>query len=168
MYGPLGYRAGFDGTRSACTAYPCRLLRERSTRSATVHHKSGRPALQPYGGGLLLCILLYYNQMVDGLFDPDQLDEVDPFEIDRQAAHLFKHAPLGIPDIYEAFRSDPIFYPAKPPADWLMVAEIAGEVVVVPLAKPDSGNILKCRPIGCYPASKHLADRFRKDQRELK
>ena len=105
--------------------------------------------------------------MNDDLFDPNQLDEIEPFEIDRQAAHLFKHAGFGIPDIYEGFRSDPIFYPAKPPADWLMVAELAGQVVVVPLAKPDSKNVLKCRPIGCYPAAKHLADQFRKDRKEL-
>ena len=32
------------------------------------------------------------------LFDLDQLDDNDPFEIDRQAAHLFKHAGLGIDD----------------------------------------------------------------------
>ena len=36
------------------------------------------------------------------LFDLDQLDDNDPFEIDRQAAHLFKHAGLGIDDIWDA------------------------------------------------------------------
>lgn len=70
------------------------------------------------------------------LFDLDELDEDDPFEIDAQAAHLFKHAPLGIHDVYEAWRSEPLFYPAIPPAHWLMVAEIAGDVLVVPLAAP--------------------------------
>jgi hypothetical protein len=63
-----------------------------------------------------------------------RLDDTDPFEIDRQAAHLFKHDPYGIDDIYEIWNSDPLFYPAKPPAHWLMVAEIAGEVLMVPLA----------------------------------
>jgi len=105
--------------------------------------------------------------MADELFDPDLLDEVDPFEIDRQASHLFKHAGLGIADVFEVYCSDPIFYPAKPPADWLMVAERDGTVLVVPLAKPDSGQPSKCRPIGCYPAAKYLADQFKKDRKDL-
>lgn len=29
----------------------------------------------------------------------DLLDEDDPFDIDEQAAHLFKHVPYGIEDI---------------------------------------------------------------------
>jgi hypothetical protein len=32
-------------------------------------------------------------------FDPDLLDEEDPFEIDTQATNLFKHPHLGIDDI---------------------------------------------------------------------
>jgi hypothetical protein len=31
----------------------------------------------------------------DQRFDPDLLDEEDPFEIDAQAAHLFKHPQLA-------------------------------------------------------------------------
>jgi hypothetical protein len=100
----------------------------------------------------------------DELFDLDQLDDTDPFEIDDQAAHLFKHAALGIDDIYEVWESDPLFYPAIPPAHWLMVAEIAGRVLVVPLAPPESGNPTKCRPIGCYDAAAHLADQYRRDR----
>ena len=72
-------------------------------------------------------------------FDLDLLDDADPFEIDDQAAHLFKH-PLGIDDIYEVWESDPLFYPAIPPAHWLMVAEVDGRVLVVPLAPPRSGD----------------------------
>ncbi|MFN3256201.1 MAG: hypothetical protein ACE37B_10925 [Ilumatobacter sp.] len=100
----------------------------------------------------------------DELFDIDALDEVDPFEIDRQAAHLFKHHALGIDDIYEIWNSDPLFYPAKPPAHWIMVADIAGEVLMVPLAPPNHGDSTKCRPIGCYVAAKHVADRYREDR----
>lgn len=74
------------------------------------------------------------------LFDLDLLDDAGPFEIDDQAAHLFKHGGLGIEDIYEVWESDPVFYPAKPPAHWLMVADVAGRVLVVPLAPPDSGD----------------------------
>lgn len=57
------------------------------------------------------------------LLDLDLLDDADPFEIDDQMAHLFKHGGLGIEDIYEVWESEPVFYPAKPPAHWLMVAD---------------------------------------------
>jgi len=97
-------------------------------------------------------------------FDLDALDDEAPFEIDDQVAHLFKHADLGIADIYDVWRSDPLFYPAKPPAHWLMVAEVAGQVLVVPIAPSDSGHTTRCRPIGCYVAAKHLADRYREDR----
>jgi hypothetical protein len=97
-------------------------------------------------------------------FELDLLDEDDPFEIDAQAAHLFKHAPYGIEDVYEVWDNDPLFYPAIPPADWLMVAEVAGTVVVVPLAQPDSGDVRRCRPIGCYPAAQHLVERYHTDR----
>jgi len=96
--------------------------------------------------------------------DIDLLDEDDPFEVDRQAAHLFKHPHLGIDDVYDVWRSDPFFYPAKPPAHWLMVAEIEGRVLVVPLAPPDAGDTSKCRPIGCYVAAEQLAARYREDR----
>lgn len=33
----------------------------------------------------------YFNRATEDLFDLDRLDDTDPFEIDRQAAHLFKH-----------------------------------------------------------------------------
>jgi hypothetical protein len=72
-------------------------------------------------------------------FDPDLLDEEDPFEIDTQAAHLFKHPHLGIDDIDDVWASDPLFYPAKPPAHWLMCGEVSGRVLVVPLALRAAG-----------------------------
>lgn len=67
-------------------------------------------------------------------------------------------------DIYEVWRSDPLFYPAIPPAHWLMVSEVSGRVLVVPLALPNSGDQTKCRPIGCYEASPGLAGRYREDR----
>jgi hypothetical protein len=70
----------------------------------------------------------------DERFDVGLLDEEDPFEVDTQAAHLFKHPHLGIDDIDDVWASDPLFYPAKPPAHWLMCAEIGGRVLMVPLA----------------------------------
>ncbi|WP_395156078.1 hypothetical protein [Ilumatobacter sp.] len=79
-------------------------------------------------------------------FDIDQLDDTNPFEIDQQASHLFKHEPFGIDDIYEIWNSDPLFYPATPPAHWLMLADIAGEVVLVPLAPSDHGDPSEVSP----------------------
>lgn len=116
-------------------------------------------------GGLDLRIRLYYDGGVaDGLFDLDLLDDEDPFEIDVQVAHLFKHPYLGIDDIHDVWTSDPLFYPAKPPAHWLMCAEVAGRVLVVPLAPSRSGDPSRCRPIGCYEAAPALATRYRKDR----
>jgi hypothetical protein len=99
-----------------------------------------------------------------GRFDPDLLDEQEPFEIDAQAAHLFKHPYLGIEDIEEVWSNDPLFYPAKPPAHWLMCAEVSGRVLVVPLAPTRSGNPSHCRPIGCYEAAPALASQYRRDR----
>jgi hypothetical protein len=101
---------------------------------------------------------------VGDLFEVDALDDDDPFEIDDQSAHLFKHAPLGIDDVYEVWSSDALFYAATRPAHWLMVAEVAGQVLVVRLAPPDSGDPARCRPIGCYVTTKHLADQYREDR----
>jgi hypothetical protein len=42
-----------------------------------------------------------------------------------------------------------------------MVTEVAGDVLVVPLAAPDSADPTKCRPIGCHVAAQHLATRYR-------
>ena len=97
-------------------------------------------------------------------FDVDALDEDWPFEIDQQAAHLFKHPELGLDDVADVWASDPIFYPAKPPAHWVMVAETGGRVLTVPLPPSRSGHPRRCRPIGCYIASDHLARRYREDR----
>jgi len=101
----------------------------------------------------------------DERFDPGLLDEEDPFEIDTQAAHLFKHPHLGIDDSDDVWASDPLFYPAKPPAHWLMCAEIGSPVLMVPLAPSRSGDPGRCRPIGCYEASQALAVQYRKDRK---
>lgn len=95
--------------------------------------------------------------------DLELLSDDWPFEIDHQAAHLFKHPHLGIDDIAEVWASDPLFYPAKPPAHWLMVAEVSGQVLMVPLA-PSARDSTKCRPIGCYVASPNLAQTYREDR----
>jgi len=97
-------------------------------------------------------------------FDLDLLEDEDPFEIDAQAAHPFKHANLGIDDIHDVWVSDPLFYPATPPAHRLMCAGVAGRVLVVPLAPARSRNPARCRPIGCYEASAGLASQYRRDR----
>ena len=74
-------------------------------------------------------------------FDPDLLDDEWPFEIDHQAAHLFKHPYLGIQNI----------------------AEVDGKVLMVALA-PSRNDATKCRPIGCYLASVRLAQRYKEDR----
>ena len=67
-------------------------------------------------------------------------------------------------DVEEAWASDPLFYPATPPAHWLMVAEVSGRVLCVPLAPSRTGDRARCRPIGCYVAAEHLARRYRRDR----
>lgn len=73
------------------------------------------------------------------VLDPDLLDE-DPFEVDRQAGHSFKHPRLGLQDVNDVWTADPLLYPAKPPAHWLMVAEVSGMVLVVPIAPAKSAD----------------------------
>ena len=45
-----------------------------------------------------------------------------------------------------------------------MVAEIAGRVLVVPLAPAANDDPTKCRPIGCYEAAPQFADQYRRDR----
>lgn len=104
-------------------------------------------------------------------FDPDLLDDQDPFEIDDgNRPHLFRHLPeddfgrpvhVGPDDLLDAYLyGDPAFYPAKEggPADWILLGQVPGLVICAPLAPPNSGNTRKCRPIGIYKPS--AADRL--------
>jgi len=45
-----------------------------------------------------------------------------------------------------------------------MCAEVAGRVLVVPLAPSRNGDPLHCRPIGCYEATQGLATQYRRDR----
>ena len=59
-------------------------------------------------------------RVIDERFDLDLLDAEDPFEIDAQAAHLFKHPHLGIDDINRSVVQRPPVLPRTPssaPAD---------------------------------------------------
>jgi hypothetical protein len=48
----------------------------------------------------------WFSRVERRLFDLDLLDDEDPFEIDEQLAHLFKH--LAAPDSGEPSRCRPI------------------------------------------------------------
>lgn len=61
-----------------------------------------------------------------------------------------KHPHLGMDDLYDVWLSDPLFYSAKKPsAHWLMGAELAGHVLVVPLTPARDGNPQPMPPGGC-------------------
>lgn len=100
-------------------------------------------------------------------FDPDFLDAEDPFEIDEgNRPHLFKHLPAGsggrpvgvdAEDLLDLYVVDnPVFVPADPEkgdADWIMLGEIPGAILSVPLAPANSGSAARCRPIGIHTAT---------------
>jgi hypothetical protein len=96
-------------------------------------------------------------------FDLDALDD-DRFEIDAQAAHLFKHPNLGLHDSYDVWVSDPLFYPAKAPAHWLMCAEVDGTSARGSTRARSRRHPRRCRPIGCYEAAPGLASQYRRDR----
>ena len=106
---------------------------------------------------------LLYNYRVDERLDLDLLGD-DPFEVDTQVTHLFKHPHLGMEDVLDVWTSEPLFYEADPPGHWLMVAEIGGTVLVVPITPANSGDPARCRPIGCYKASVSQAATYRRDR----
>lgn len=49
--------------------------------------------------------------MREDRFDFDLLDQQDPFEIDEQIVHLFKHAGLGVADVLELWDTIPSSIP---------------------------------------------------------
>ena len=53
------------------------------------------------------------------------------------------------PDRGAAHRAAPLLHVSRPQAHWLMVTEVAGRVLVVPLAPADSADPTGRRPIGC-------------------
>jgi hypothetical protein len=102
-----------------------------------------------------------------GRLDPALLDPDDPFEVDHQLAHLYKHETFGLDDAYDVFASDPVFFPATAdgPADWLMVAEVPGhDVLIVPLAPSRRGDPHRARPVGVYRAGESLKQRYRDER----
>lgn len=93
-------------------------------------------------------------------FDPDQLDQDDPFEIDHgNDHHLAKHAPFTAEDLYDAFMDHPVFVDAPhEPAHLLMIAEIPGDMVVVPVMPAREPT--QVRPIGIWRAGRKHREVF--------
>jgi hypothetical protein len=109
-------------------------------------------------------------------FDVGELDPEDPFEVDEgNRAHLHKHVAndagrqivIGPDDLLDVFLfGEPIFYPAdqsKGDAEWIMIGEVPGVLLTIPLARARPGNTAKCRPIGIYQASENERRRYRED-----
>ena len=106
-------------------------------------------------------------------FDIDELDPDDPFEIDeRNAPHLFKHSfqrrgrglRIDIDDVRQWYSWGEAYFfepQAGGDAHWIMICDVEGVLVSVPLAPPESGDVRKCRPIGLYEASSRERDLFR-------
>jgi hypothetical protein len=102
------------------------------------------------------------------LFDYELLDPFDPFEIDQQLAHLFSHGGRSVDDLSDVWAGERIYYEAHPPADWLLLAEVSGSVVlVVPLCPGATPS--NARPIGVYEAlpGSELDRKYRADRRWL-
>ncbi len=103
--------------------------------------------------------------MVRQRFDVEDLDEVDPFEVDDQLVHLYKHEGMDLCDVYEVWMDNPLFYPGSEegPADWLMVGQVPGDILLVPLMSGSRPSW--ARPIGVYPARGQLDRQYREDSR---
>ncbi|HWL41296.1 MAG TPA: hypothetical protein VNQ73_00030 [Ilumatobacter sp.] len=97
----------------------------------------------------------------DWELDLDRLNQDDPFEVDQvNAAHLAKHDHFATDDLYDAFADNPIFVGAPhEPALWLMIAEIPGDIVIIPLMR--ARNPTQVRPIGIYRANTRYRKVFR-------
>lgn len=102
-------------------------------------------------------------------FDTDLIDPDDPFELDLDnGPHLVKHG-YTVDDVYDVFYEEPLFYeaPEDGPADWLMTGSVPGDILTVPLAPPNSGDVTKARPIGIYRTSEADRETYLSDRREI-
>ena len=96
---------------------------------------------------------MYHTITGRARFDYELLDAAEPFELDdTNIPHLYKHETFSQDDLWDVWAGDPVFIEAFADghADWLMVAEVATQILVVPLAPADSGDVTKARPIGLY------------------
>jgi hypothetical protein len=100
-------------------------------------------------------------------FDPLLLDPNDPFELDdRNRPHLAKHGPFTEESVFDAWADPGMFFATAADdraADWLMIADVGGAIVQVPLAPSHSGDPRRCRPIGVYAATAAQIQRYREE-----
>lgn len=109
--------------------------------------------------------MVEYWQAGETRFDYKNLDPDDPFEVDDQIAHLYKHDNLGLEDALEILDDTPLFYAALyKPAHWLLTGEVpGGDILTVPLCPGKRPR--KARPIGVYEAPGWLDRQYRQDTR---
>jgi|SRR5215207_1821469 len=100
-------------------------------------------------------------------FDPSLVEPNDPFELDDwNRAHLAKYAPFTEESVLDAWADPGMFFAIAADdrsADWLMIADVGGAIVQVPLAPSQSGDPRRCRPIGVYAATAAQIERYREE-----
>lgn len=109
--------------------------------------------------------MVEYWQEGELRFDYKDLDPDDPFEVDDQIAHLYKHENLGLEDAREVLDDAPLYYPARyKPVHWLLTGEVpGGDILAIPLCPAKSPR--EARPIGVYQAPGWLDRLYRHDTR---
>ena len=91
--------------------------------------------------------------------------------------HFYKHffsrddrpIKIELDDVLSLYLWGAVRYYEAPPeagdAHWLMVGEIDGVLITVPLAPPKSGDPAKCRPIGIFKTGSGLRTKYLEDTR---
>ena len=107
--------------------------------------------------------------MARARFDPELINWDDPFEVDEgNDPHLSAHDPYGSGDLNDILMNEPALFPAQVElgdADWILVGKPPGEPpLAVPLAPANSGDPRRTRPIGIFPASGGLLDKYQSDE----
>jgi uncharacterized DUF497 family protein len=74
---------------------------------------------------------------------------------------------VGPGDLLDVFLyGDALFYPAdrsRGDAEWIMVGQVPGLVLAIPLARSSSGDTSKCRPVSIHQASESERRRYQGD-----
>jgi len=88
---------------------------------------------------------------MEDTFDPDLLDDDDPFEIDEgNLPHLVGHG-FGLTDLWELWEGTPYWSEDEQhPGRLKLHGPIPGDYLVVPCAASSSGDVHRCRPITIF------------------
>jgi hypothetical protein len=95
------------------------------------------------------------------------LDPVNPFEWDDDnLPHLHDDPYFGPEDALDVFKDDPECYEddSDGSADWILVGQVPGEILMVPIAQSRYSGFSKVRPITVFPAPESLKERYRQDK----